>query len=52
MIIITMIIMILIGIIKIAIIMIMQSIFRKTGHVCSMSRKSILFYYSYRWLQS
>ena len=35
----------------IRIIAIMHSIFKKTGHVCSMSRKYILFDYSYRWLQ-
>ena len=37
-------------IIRITAIIIMHSIFRKTGHVCSMSRKCILFDYTYRWL--
>ena len=51
MIIVTMIIMILIKIIRIIAIIIMQNIFTKTGHVCSISRTCTVFYYSYRWLQ-
>ena len=35
-------------IMRIKAIILMHSIFRKIDHLCSMNRKLILFYYSYR----